>query len=693
MTDSALLSAYIDNGSQEAFRQLVEQYAPLVYSSCRRALGDWNHLTDDAVQTVFIVLTQKASGIKRRDALAAWLHRTSCYVTAGLKKQTFRRLERETNAMKNQELTEKPSDSGRLETQAHLDEALNSLSRNLREAVIAVYLHNRDRGDVAEELGCSETTLRKRLERGLTQLRRRLKSKGITVTGAVLLAGFSAEAGNTTPPALVDICKNLSASSAVADAVVSTIAQKTAQGVIKMMKINAMKTLLVRVSAVILLAVAGIVGFNRLQADEKEKPIITSPEPQPGRQIAKTEPKNDPQINKAENLPKKTAVAKEDLESVVEGNSHFAWDLYAQLKKEDGNLFFSPFSISSALAMTYAGARGNTEVEMKKVMHFGLEQKKLHPAFGNLIVDLNTGGKKGGYQLNVANALWGQKDYKFLDDFINLNKQSYGAGLKLVDYKNKDNREKARLAINGGVEDKTQDKIKNLIAKDVLNRLTRLVLVNAIYFKGDWDLQFDKKTTCDLPFHLSAGNKVNVPMMRHHEKEFKYIDIDGAQILEMPYKNKALSMLVFLPDKKDGLAEFEKRLTAQAVDNWSRQMHKQKVTIFFPKFKVEAEFQLKKQLKAMGMVDAFTPPPPRGKADFSRMTPKRELYISNVIHKAFVKVNEEGTEAAAATAVVIKPQCVGPKIPLFRADHPFIFMIRDNTSGSILFIGRVNDPR
>jgi serpin B len=384
-------------------------------------------------------------------------------------------------------------------------------------------------------------------------------------------------------------------------------------------------------------------------------------------------------------VPTSAAPSKSDMAAVVRGNNEFAFDLYAQLKQKDGNLFFSPQSISTALAMTYAGARGTTADEMAKTLHFTLKEDKLHPAFHALIEELNGAGKKRGYQLSVANALWGQKGYKFLPDFLQLTKKNYGAGLREVDFAG--DTEGARKTINAWVEKETKDKIKDLLQPGILDSLTRLVLTNAIYFKGDWDRQFKKDLTRKEEFHVSADKKTEA-MMMHDDGKFKYFDGGTFQALELPYKGKELSMVVLLPNKIDGLAEFEKTLTAAKVADWLPKLREQEVMVSLPKFKMTSEFSMKDTLAAMGIKQLFNP----NGADLSGMDGTRNLFVSAVVHKGYVDVNEEGTEAAAATGVVVTLRAA-PAHPVFRADHPFLFLIRDNRSGSVLFLGRVANPQ
>jgi serpin B len=373
---------------------------------------------------------------------------------------------------------------------------------------------------------------------------------------------------------------------------------------------------------------------------------------------------------------------------VVEGNTAFALDLYGRLREQKGNLFFSPYSISSALAMTYAGARQHTQEEMAKVLHFPKDQTHLHPAFARLNWELMGGGKGQGCQLNIANALWGQKDKKFRDDFRQLTRDHYGAGLKEVDFSS--DHEGARRTINGWVEKETNDKIKELLKPRDVDSDTLLVLTNAIYFKGDWANKFDKNRANDEAFWVAPDRKATVPLMRQNA-EFKYTEADGVQILEMPYKGGELSMVVLLPRQRDGLAELEKTLKAVRLSVWLATLSKTQVDVALPKFKTTCGFELADVLKTMGMSDAFT----RGVADFSGLDDTKVLFISNVIHKAFVEVHEEGSEAAAATAIKYKDKDRGPdrtSAVVFRADHPFLFLIRDTRSGSILFLGRLINP-
>jgi serpin B len=382
------------------------------------------------------------------------------------------------------------------------------------------------------------------------------------------------------------------------------------------------------------------------------------------------------------------AVDGNDIKEAVAGNTDFAFDLYGKLRggTPKGNLFFSPYSISTALAMTYAGARGNTEKQMATALHFTLPGQRLHRTFGTLQKQLVQGDKSRGYQLFLANALWGQKGEPVLKEFLDLNKNYYDAGLTLLDFVNET--EKSRQIINNWVEEKTKEKIKEVIPPDGVNKLTVLVLTNAIYFKGEWQTKFEKKDTELADFSVSANDKVKINLM-HVKEKFKYYKDEKLQIVELPYKDNELSMLVFLPKETEGIKELENTLTAETLNVLLSKMKPTKVDVYFPKFKMNwGTFSLNNTLAALGMPDAFIPE----KADFTGINGKGGIWISDVFHQAFIEVNEKGTEAAAATGVVLS-LAERPELPLvFRADHPFIFIIKDNRTGSTLFMGRVMNP-
>jgi serpin B len=336
--------------------------------------------------------------------------------------------------------------------------------------------------------------------------------------------------------------------------------------------------------------------------------------------------------------------------------------------------------------MTYAGARGNTETQIAQVLHFAPGQERLHATFAALETRLNSIQKEGHIWLSVANSLWPQKRYPFLQEYLALIRERYGVVITVVDYTTE--AETARKMINEWVETRTESKIAELIKPGVLNPLTRLVLVNAIYFKGNWASKFDAKVTDNAPFWVTATNSISVPTMNQTRK-LLYAQADGIQILELPYAGNDLSMIVLLPKKVDGLAELQEAMTPERLEKWTSNLEETEVVVFLPRFKMTSEFRLDATLASMGMPDAFDD----AKANFAGMDGRPDwLYIAAVLHKASVDVNEEGTEAAAATAVVIATKSFPQPPVVFRADHPFIFLIRDNVTHSILFFGRVVKP-
>jgi serpin B len=401
---------------------------------------------------------------------------------------------------------------------------------------------------------------------------------------------------------------------------------------------------------------------------------------------------------------------------LANGINTFASEMYAALSRENrGNLFFSPFSMETALAMTAAGARGDTLKEMEKVLRLPEEP---HAAFRDLIAQVNgTNGPWGlpsrakrAYELSSANALWGATGYPWRKEFLDLTRKHYGAGLVETNF---GDGEASRKLINGWVEKETRNKIKDLIARGVLTIDTRLVLTNAIYFKGDWQVKFDKKDTKDEPFTHAGGAKADVPMMNLTSKfnygemtikeieEPKVLPSDPpkilprwrsrdvkVQVLEMPYAGRQLSMLIYLPERASAIDRLAGWLSAEELG--TRELKPRQVKVSLPRFKTESNLSLQPVLQSMGMRRAFSG------ADFSGMhTSDEHLYISHVLHKAFVDVNEEGSEAAAATAVVVvrESSSAKPELVEFRADRPFVFAIRENKTGTALFLGRYSGPR
>jgi len=375
----------------------------------------------------------------------------------------------------------------------------------------------------------------------------------------------------------------------------------------------------------------------------------------------------------------------EEVKSVAKSNDQFSKDLYDLLRKEEGNLIMSPFSVSGVMAMVSAGARGNTEEQIRSGLSFP-PSESLQLGYKDAIPALRS---TQNFTLEAANTVFAMKDFAVLDEFKELLHNSFHASIQNVDFS--DSHLAARM-INNWVEKMTRDKIKHLIKADMLNALTRLVLVNAIYFKGDWAAKFDPKLTMDKDFSDSPSSTVSVKMMMQERKfNFAHLDKLSSTMVELPYNGNRIVMQVLLPTKRHGLAEVEEIMKTQKVDInelFEEESINTKVNVQLPKFKLEKTISLTTHLKSMGMNDMFSD----GVADFSGIDGTKQLYVSEVLQKAFIEVNEEGSEAAAATGAVMMMRSMPAPPEQFIADHPFIFFIRDKTTGMLLFQGRVSNP-
>ena len=384
-----------------------------------------------------------------------------------------------------------------------------------------------------------------------------------------------------------------------------------------------------------------------------------------------------------------------DTRATAQGNNRFAFAMYTRLVKEDGNdgsnLFFSPYSLSSALAITSEGAKGKTAEEIRSVFYFPDNATAMRSGFSAMNAGINTGDPR--YSLRTANALWAEKTFPFLAEYTDTAGNSYGAKITNLDFIGSP--EDSRKTINTWVEDKTGNRIKDLLPAGVIDSMTRLVITNAIYFKGTWVKQFDRNKTADAEFRAAPGKTMTVPMMQRTDENavFRYAETGDLQMLSMPYDHttgKQLSMVILLP-RDDSLTWTESMLNESMLSALQRSAESRQVRVYLPKFTVKTKYtQMGRTLAAMGMPTAFS-----SDADFSGMDGRRDLFISDVVHQAFVDVNEEGTEAAAATAVVMRlaaaPANPEP-VPVFRADHPFVFLIQDDETGAILFMGRMVNP-
>lgn len=379
-----------------------------------------------------------------------------------------------------------------------------------------------------------------------------------------------------------------------------------------------------------------------------------------------------------------TGSTSEGINDIVDANNQFSLEFYFNLNNKEGeNIFFSPYSISTAFAMIYEGARGQTADEIQSVFHFPKEDNIRRANIAAIYNQLNK--KDAKYKLNTANALWIQKDFQLLDDYENTIKNYYGGKATNLDFRGAT--EQSRKTINVWVEDKTNNKIKNLFPEGSLDKNSRLVLTNTIYFKGRWVKQFDKKDTSEEDFKISSDQIIKVPMMKKTGKDarFNYAETENLQILEMIYEGEELSMLIILPKEED-VKFIEESFTIENLNSWRNQLREEDVSVFIPKFTFTTKYILNENLKEMGISSAFSE-----MADFSGIDGDKDLFIQTVVHQAFIDVNEEGTEAVAATGISIGIESV-PEIKIFRVDHPFIFIIQERNKGNILFLGRVINP-
>jgi serpin B len=382
-----------------------------------------------------------------------------------------------------------------------------------------------------------------------------------------------------------------------------------------------------------------------------------------------------------------------ELDDLVAGDNAFAFDLYQAVRASDSNLVYSPYSISLAFAMAYAGARGETASQMAEILHYTLPEAQFHSALNALELDLTRRPDQAAnvdenqrFDLSIVNALWGQDGWSFLPDYLDLLAANYGVGMRLVDFENAP--ESARRQINNWISDQTRKRIQNLIPRGAIDPATRLVLTNAIYFKAFWQYQFDANRTSNEPFYLLDGATVNVPMMsQEHQQTFSYAAGEGWQAIALPYKGGLTEMAVIVPDAGT-FESFEAYLTAERYNEILSVMEPQMVILSIPKFTFDTQYGLSDILTLMGMQDAFDPTG----ADFSGIDGQHDLYISTALHEAFVAVDEKGTEAAAATVVIMGMGAMMPEGIVLTIDRPFLFFIRDVPTGSILFVGRVVNP-
>ena len=430
------------------------------------------------------------------------------------------------------------------------------------------------------------------------------------------------------------------------------------------------------------LAIALLAGCVPPPANES--PLAT---PEPKATLPPVEPAQLPASMEEQPLPverdRSPAVDDATLAQLVSGNQAFAFDLYHATAEDDANLVFSPYSVSTALSMIYAGARGETAAQMAETLHYTLPRATLHPAFNALDLRIQPPTDNEAFQLETANGLWLHKGFPFEQDYLNTLAANYDVSLWLADFKDDAHREEAVQFINDWTAERTAGRIPSLWPPGALTEDTRLVLVNAIYFKGDWLSPFNASSTRDLPFTLVDGEAVQTPMMSKR-LDVPYTAGDGYQAVALPYAGEQVRMLAIMPDA-ERFAEVEAGLSPAFLQGVEEQLANADISLLFPKFESDSKFDLAKTLSAMGMIDLFTP----YVADLTGMSKKGELYVKKGVHQAFIAVDEKGTEAAAATGVSAGPASMPLNVEF---NHPFFYLIQDVETGEILFLGRVMDP-
>ncbi len=676
-TDPDLLRRYTDQRDQAAFAELVKRHLGLVHATALRLLGGDRHLAQDVTQAAFTELARQAGALRDRATLAGWLHHTARFLALNAVRTEHRRREREQEAYAMNE-TDTTPDAAWARFAPVLDDAVAALDDADRDALLLRFFSDQSHRELGAQLGLSEDAARMRVARALARLRAHFSKRGVTTTAALLSLTLGVH-GSTPAPA------GLAAS-------VTAKSLSTASGATVVGAGKTYFTLKSLAAATAIVAGLAILALWRAKENPPPPPISAQLPPAP------------------------VAVFAADYVSAAQSTNQTGLDLFRLVASTDpsANALISPYSIQSALAMTYAGADGETRSEMARVLHYPADDETLATAFKQLrdvldvaldnsvqIAAARRGRQRGAtapvqpIEWRVANRLFGQSDYEFRPAFLDLLRDSYSAPLQPLDFKAAP--EAARLFINQWVAEKTKDKILDLLPPPqarIITEQTRLVLVNAIYLKVPWETPFSRQRTSDQPFKVRGTTPVNVPTMRMDDR-MGYAKREGYTAVTVPYLGGELQFLILLPDDPTGVYSLAASITsAELAEN--AKLDLQPVTLSLPKFKVQGpSLELAKNLKLLGMKTAFDEP--RGSANFDRMAPRKPggyLYISEVIHKTFLALDEDGTEASAATSARGGagggPQRQPPEVLV---NHPFLFAIQHRDSGACLFLGRVTDPR
>jgi serpin B len=665
-TDPDLLRRYADSRDQAAFAELVNRHLGLVHATALRVLGGDTHLAQDVAQGAFAELARQARALGGRDTLAGWLHHTARFLALNAVRAERRRREREQEAHAMNE-TDTTPDAAWAKFAPVLDEAVAALDDADRDALLLRFFEDKSHREVGAQLGLAEDAARMRVARALDKLRAHFSKRGVTTTAALLSLTLGVHGSTPAPAGL--------AASVMAKALSTATGGAVAVGAVKTI-LTAKR--LVAVAAVVLLG--GLIFYFWPSSEEN----LSADSPVP--------------------------VFDPVFESATVATNRLGVELFRLTAKPGENFLLSPYSIQSALAMTYAGADGETRAEMARVLHFPPDDTMLAESFAKLRAALdatvtastkysaqiaNDGGKVDVVEWRVANQLFGQTGYEFHQPFLDFVRDRYDAPLQLLDFGA--NPRAARNEINRWVADRTKEKIPDLIPRDGITPSTRLVLVNALYLKAPWETPFNKELTEEQPFKVRGTTLINVPTMRKGDW-LGYAKRKGYTAITLPYPGGELQFLILLPDDPAGVDALAAIITP-AVLRANAQLATQLIALRLPRFKLKGPtVSLGERLQKLGMKTAFDVPV--GSANFDRMAPRKPDYylsISEVYHRTFLNLDEEGTEAAAATAIgITHTGGIPPPLPKpieVRVDHPFLFAIQHRESGVCLFLGRVTDPR
>lgn len=717
-TDPDLLRRFADSRDQAAFAELVSRHLGLVHATALRLLGGDAHLAQDVAQGTFTELARQASALRGRDTLAGWLHHTARFLALNAVRAERRRREREQEAHAMNETDTTPDAAWALFAPV-LDDAIAALHEADRDALLLRYFQDKSHREVGAHLGLGEDAARMRVARALDKLRAHFSKRGVTTTAALLSLTLGVH-GSTPAPAGLAASIATKSLATVAGGAVAVGAAKT---LLTVKWFTGVAAIFVALTVVLLWPTPSPSPAQGYRAELRASIPPTPAQPQSRRGRGPTLPAAAPPPPlppKRPAMPPPAPAFATNFESAATSVNQTGLNLFWLVSSADpdSNVLLSPYSIQSALAMTYAGADGETRAEMARVLNFPDDDAVLADSFNGLHANLADAVTKSAQAIaarvdgvrrgtragsvasaasvqpiewHVANRLFGQPDYEFRPVFLDMVRDRYTAPFQPLDFRA--DPEPARLFINQWVAEQTKDKILDLIPPRTLGEATRLVLVNALYFKAPWETSFRLQSTQYQSFKVRGTTPVDVPTMRQNEL-LGYAKRKGFTAVTLPYLGGALQFLILLPDDPAGVDALAAAITPATLRE-NAQLETQRISLSLPKFKIQAPtIKLAETLKTLGMKTAFDLP--SGSANFDRMAPRKPkdyLFISEVLHKTFLSLDEEGTEAAAATAVIMLGRGGPPRSTEVRVDHPFLFAIQHRESGMCLFFGRVTDPQ